>query len=216
MTEFLGAGALYALLALDHIAVGQFMVSRPLVVGPVIGWFWGDPAMGLFAGVIVEFLWVHVIPVGLWPIDTSAVTALAVTWGALSDAGRPGLVVALALAVPFGILIRWGDIWTRRQNSRLIPWVAERVSRGQSGALPLSLVLSLAGWFAKALIIFALLAPSGQAATSWLVSICPRKLVDALDWTGRLLPFLALTAVLNYFLDRSRLHFSWSDRPPKT
>lgn len=215
MDDLLTAGLLYAAISLDHVAVGQFMVSRPLVVGPLLGWFWGDPATGLFAGMIVELLWVHVIPVGIWPIDTSAVAALAVTWASVSPvSGRPGLVAALALAIPAGMAVRSVDIWTRRRNNRFVPWVSERLARGEDSALLKSLLFSLALWFTKAWLLFVVLGALGWAVLGWFLAALPSRLVDAMDWAGRLLPFLVLAVLLDYFLRRGRLSFSWSDKSP--
>ncbi|HRY29342.1 MAG TPA: PTS sugar transporter subunit IIC, partial [Elusimicrobiota bacterium] len=143
MGQILTVAWVYGLLALDHIAVGQFMLSRPLVVGPLLGWCLGNAPLGLLAGASVEMFWVHPIPVGHWPIDPAAVAALSITWCQLSShPGRGTLTLCLLLAIPCGIVVRHLDIWFRRQNSRFIPWVSERLERGNEGALGGAVALS--------------------------------------------------------------------------
>ena len=69
------------LIGLDRTAVGQFMVSQPIVAAPFTGWLLGDPAAGLVIGAALELIWVLDVPVGTFvPADStiSAVFATAV------------------------------------------------------------------------------------------------------------------------------------------
>lgn len=214
--EIAVAAAIYAVLALDHIAFGQFMVSRPLVVGPLLGLYFGDPAMGLLAGAVVELLWVHVIPVGLWPIDSTVVAALAVVWTQLSERpGRGTLVLALAIAVPCGVAVRHADIWFRRQNARFLPWINRAMEAGNEGVLSGAVALSLTLWFAKAWVLFAVLGVAGAWAVDALSGLCPPRLILSLNFAGRVLPLLGFAVVLNYFIERVWVKSPWiHDRSP--
>jgi mannose/fructose/N-acetylgalactosamine-specific phosphotransferase system component IIC len=214
MVEMIAAGALYAALALDHIAVGQFMVSRPLVVGPLLGLYFGDPVLGLLAGAAAELLWVHVIPVGLWPIDSTVVAALAVSWTLSSQQpGRATLVLALALAIPCGVFARHADIWFRRQNARFLPWIGARLAAGDEGVLARAVALSLALWFLKAWALFCALGVAGAWAVDALAALCPPRIMLSLDFAGRVLPLLGFAVVLNYFVERIWVKSPWTHDP---
>lgn len=215
MRELLSAGLIYALLAMDHIAVGQFMLCRPLVVGPLLGLFLGNAPLGLLAGAVTELLWVHVIPVGIWPIDTTSVAALSVTWSLLSiRPGRPAFVLALMLAVPCGVFVRHADIWFRRQNHRFIPWVTRCLEQGHENVLGQAVVLSLLFWFLKAWGLFWAFGILGRILIDKLLLLCSPRTLLALDFAGRVLPLLGFCVVLNYFVSRSRFQFSWIDKSP--
>ena len=58
------AGTLGALLWLDRYQIGQIMISRPIVVGPIIGGALGDIPLGLAVGVLFEVLWLRRPPIG--------------------------------------------------------------------------------------------------------------------------------------------------------
>jgi len=120
-----------ALLALDGTAVGQFMVSRPLVAGTLAGWVLGDPALGLLVGGILELYSIPVFPVGGGEFPEGgppAVVAVAAAWALPGPGG-------VALGTLLGLV--WSRLGTlsiralRRMNETLIPDpAAEAVSPG--------------------------------------------------------------------------------------
>ncbi|MDA0329547.1 MAG: PTS sugar transporter subunit IIC [Gemmatimonadetes bacterium] len=119
--DILRVGALGGLLGLDGTAVGQFMVSRPLVAGVLAGWMLGVPALGGLIGGILEVYLLVSFPTG----------------GARFPEGATATVVAVAAAAPFdgagvvplGVAVGlvWGQIGgasvtaQRHLNSRLVP-----------------------------------------------------------------------------------------------
>jgi mannose/fructose/N-acetylgalactosamine-specific phosphotransferase system component IIC len=199
------AGALYAALALDSIAVGQFMVSRPLVVGPLLGAALGDASLGLAVGMVVELLWINVIPVGVWPIDTAGVAALGVGWAlASAEPGRPALVLALALAIPAGILIRAIDVRFRSAARHVTPWVAKALKEGKEGALSRAVVLGVALTWLKSWTVFVALGAAGLPLLNAVLARCSARMQAALDFSGQILPLVALAVALNHFLSRGK------------
>ena len=133
LNRILVISAVSGLLGLDATAALQVMLSRPLVVGGVIGWMMGDAAMGLTLGSLVEMLWIGGVPVGsLVPPDgTQAATFAAVAVihlraaspypGATEAAGTLAVVAAVAV----GGLGARAEIVQRRVMSGLSRW-AER------------------------------------------------------------------------------------------
>ena len=83
-------------ISLDFTACGPFMVSQPLVCGPVFGWLVGQTAVGVIIGGIVQLLWMDLSPIGVSiPYDATATTILAVYWANLPvlHAGVTGTVL---------------------------------------------------------------------------------------------------------------------------
>lgn len=70
-----------ALLSLDETTVGQFMFSRPIVTGPLVGWLCGQPGIGLEMGALIELIWINDLPVGAHlPIDLTMLSGISVAF----------------------------------------------------------------------------------------------------------------------------------------
>ena len=109
------------LLGLDGTSVGQFMISRPIVAGALVGWVVGEAALGVTIGAVLELYLIVSLPAGgaRFPEGATA-TAVAVA----SAAGATG-AGALPLAVAVGLV--WGQLGgatitaLRHVNSWLAP-----------------------------------------------------------------------------------------------
>jgi mannose/fructose/N-acetylgalactosamine-specific phosphotransferase system component IIC len=141
------AGALWraafwaGLISLDITGFGPWMVSQPLVAGPIFGWLMGQVKVGVVIGGITQLLWMDVTPVGVGiPFDTNAVTLLAVYWACLHPACPvPMMMLVLIAAVPFGYVFCWMDTYSRRLNT----WGARRLEAAPDAYLPLALELGI-------------------------------------------------------------------------
>ncbi|MFC1725824.1 PTS sugar transporter subunit IIC, partial [candidate division KSB1 bacterium] len=51
-------------MALDTTPFFQSMISQPLVVCSFFGFIWGDIYTGALLGVILELIWLKLIPIG--------------------------------------------------------------------------------------------------------------------------------------------------------
>lgn len=144
--DILRLSALGGLLGLDGTAVGQFMVSRPLVAGLLAGWMAGNPAQGALVGVILELYLLVSVPSGgaRFP-EASTATVVAVACAVPFEASG-----AVPLAVAGGLV--WGQVGggtvnlQRHLNARLVPQPGDddpsvrRISRGHLLAILLDLL----------------------------------------------------------------------------
>lgn len=96
------------------------MISRPIVAGPLAGLLLGDPQAGMTAGVLLEILSLHQLPIGAnrhWDTGPAAVSAAAAMTLSVG-------VVGLVIAVGFGVWVGWAGSWTvhalRWVNARLV------------------------------------------------------------------------------------------------
>lgn len=119
--EIVQVSLLGGLLALDGTSVGQFMFSRPLVAGVLVGWLLGDPMGGVVVGTILELYLLVSFPTGgsRFPEGATA-TVVAVAASSVVDATG-----AIPIAVAVGLV--WGQIagvsvsFMRKLNSRIVP-----------------------------------------------------------------------------------------------
>ncbi|OGR47251.1 MAG: hypothetical protein A2X40_06495 [Elusimicrobia bacterium GWC2_65_9] len=99
--DALGAAAL-AVLELEAASVGPFLLSRPFVVGPLVGAFFGHPLLGGGLGVAIEAVTIEELPLG-GRLDLSAPVAAGVA--AWLAAGPEALAVEAAF--PVGLASGW-------------------------------------------------------------------------------------------------------------
>jgi PTS system mannose-specific IID component len=103
-----------ALLETDGVLVGQWLISRPLFVGPLLGLLCGKLAIGISLGILFELFTLDVSPVGaVMPLNGTVAAGTSVLLSAGPD------TVPLALAFPVGLLLSVGH---RRLESRLREW----------------------------------------------------------------------------------------------
>lgn len=119
--DMLRLSALGGLLGLDGTSVGQFMVSRPLVVGFLAGLVAGEPLRGTVVGMMLELYLLVSVPSGgaRFP-EASTATVVAVACAVPFEGAG-----ALPLAVAVGLV--WGQVGgttidlQRNLNARLAP-----------------------------------------------------------------------------------------------
>ncbi len=125
LLKWLWISFLGALISLDNVAVGQFMISRPICCGPIIGWILGDIKTGLMIGTLLEILWITPIPVGacvLPDIETSCivVTAMAVEIAKTGQIEKlPLMGLAICISLPVAQIGYHGGVIVRRINNRI-------------------------------------------------------------------------------------------------
>lgn len=156
-TAFIGS-----LLCLDVAAVGQFMFSRPVVAGSLIGWLLGNIEIGLLTGILVELLWINVIPIGASiPPDATIVTILTAYWvfpfDRASDVG-----MALSLAIPAGIAFKKSDLAMRKRFALWNRKIEEKISSKKDPGFLSVIFCSILLTFLKSFLFLTLLLPLGK------------------------------------------------------
>ncbi|MDO8734559.1 MAG: PTS sugar transporter subunit IIC [Elusimicrobiota bacterium] len=118
------------LISLDSTVFGQFMISRPIVAGPVIGWLCGDVKTGLLIGAMIELLWIGVVPVGVGvPLDSAIVCIVATALAA--NKVQDAAAIAIIFSVPLGIIFKRLDIAHRKWNRVFLPVIENGIKSGR-------------------------------------------------------------------------------------
>ncbi|MDT8441256.1 MAG: PTS sugar transporter subunit IIC [Desulfuromonadales bacterium] len=123
--EYLLAALISAVASADRVAFAQLMVSRPIVVAPLIGLVFGEPMVGLQVGLLLELLWLGRLPVGaaIPPDDTQIAIGATVAVMILGDLtglhGMPLVLLTVLTAIPFGKCGQLFDRLAREANGRL-------------------------------------------------------------------------------------------------
>ncbi|TBR23176.1 hypothetical protein EPO15_06610 [bacterium] len=184
-----------AVLEADTVLVGQWLVSRPLVVGPLVGWLAGDPVLGAGLGALVEVFCLEELPVGsVMPPNGAVAAATAV----LLSAGPSGIPPALSLPVGLALGALHG-----RVEARVRSWRAALTARALEAVVTEGVVPWRRLWArsvgvhlaATALFVYAavaLLGPTLDRALTWL----PGSVSPGLERVWQAAPFLALGSLL--------------------
>lgn len=190
-------------ISLDFIGFGPIMISQPIVCGPIFGWMLGHVAIGLLVGVIVQFIWMDVTAVGVGiPYDATATTLLAVYWASSpTHASLSQIVLAVILAVPFGLIFRWIDHWARRLNTRIIRGIDGVSDKHLSAALKAGIGLGLLGIFVRYFVCYAAALWLGKWIWT-LIAYQPRltRVDQGLTMAAILLPMAGLGVCLELML----------------
>jgi mannose/fructose/N-acetylgalactosamine-specific phosphotransferase system component IIC len=181
MTEWQWASlvALGAVVFLDQWPAVQAMVSRPIVVGPLVGWVLGAPADGVLWGAAFETMLLAIQPVGAARYPDAALAGLLGTAAAIVGTESGVYPAAWAVAVAAGA--GWaGDVvgrLQRRWNARTAAAVRERVAEGSLAAPGRGIAVALARGAALGAL---------QTAVGVGIVIAGSRLLADSPWAGRL------------------------------
>lgn len=155
--EFLFVALVASVVQLDVLVFGQFMIHRPVVVGPIIGWLLGIPQYGLLIGIISELIYISVIPVGIKvPPDATVSTVFTVmsyklTGGCLSTSILIGIII--------GILYKQLDLFTRSISSMVLGWVDTAKDEVLIRRINLLVVYGIVTTYIKTLLFYLIMFP---------------------------------------------------------
>jgi len=188
-----------AVIGLDRTAVGQCMVSQPIVAGPLTGWMLGDPAAGIIIGAVLELIWVLDMPVGTFvPADAtiSAVSATAIAvMGGAGGAPLPLIGFCILLTVTMVPVTMKADSIVRHWNSRLTDAVMAASGEDAGRALVRAHLTGLSAFYVKSVLLYLVFLPLGVAAV-YLFKQLPENVHRAMSLFVKLLPLLGIALVV--------------------
>lgn len=200
--------AVAAFISLDVTACWQIMISRPLVIGPLIGWMCGDFTHGLIIGAILEIIWINTLPLGASiPVDVTATAVVTVAsaifikqwWNGSSDAAT---VLSIAYAVPLGTIIKKIDIFVRRFNNKLVYHADTAAKAGRLGKIEAIVLLAIALIFVKYFLFYFIAIYSGIHVLHLIINYLPPVVLAGLPQVQVLLIALGLATALDTFKPR--------------
>lgn len=201
-TEIILISICGSLLCLDRVFI-QAMISRPVVIAPLIGLFLNNLYAGLIIGALIELIWIDRLQIGTYipPNDSiAAVVATSVTAMVGSNLGRvPPELIALSvlLAIPCGMMVKQIDTMIIKSNNVLSDKALEDAQEGNVKAIErknyLGLIRVFSFYAAFLLIIQAIFIPS----VIWAYPKFNQTLLTALSFTYYFLPLLGIAVAIN-------------------
>lgn len=186
------------IIGLDRTAVGQCMISQPIVVGPLTGWILGDPIAGIVIGAVLELIWVLDMPVGTFvPADATISTVSATAIAALGNTGGaplPLIGFSILLTVAMAPATMKADDIIRHWNSRLADAVMTGPGTDSGRALVRAHLFGLLVFFLKSFVLYLVFLPAGVVAVSVFRQL-PENVHLAMSLFVKLLPLLGMALV---------------------
>ena len=192
---------LAAVLELDATSAGQWMVSRPLALGGLLGWLGGDAPTGFMLGGLIELLLLAELPVGgAVPLNGTIACAVAV---AAALPPRPQEAAwSLALGLAAGWAFRPFEIRLRAVRSRFVDQEEKRVREGEAPRFPRTIAASLTMEVAVVFVFLAVAVPAAKLLGGWWWQWEPLRQGARFAWKGA--PALALIGAVHVLNPRSR------------
>ncbi len=194
-----GVALVGGVIGLDRTAVGQFMISQPLVVGPLTGWLLGDPITGTVIGAVLELLWVLDMPVGSFvPADATigavSATAIAVL-GSTVRATLPVIGFSILLTTAMAPITMKANSIIRHWNSRLADTVVTGPGPDAGRSLAVAHLWGIPVFFMKSFVLYLVFIPLGIVAV-FVFGHLPDKVHQAMSLFVKLLPLVGVALVM--------------------
>lgn len=163
---------LIGFLGLDTTVAFQVLISQPLFSCTILGWLYGDLALGIEIGLMMQLLWLNIIPAGatIFPegnIGSMVTGAIVLQYQPLEI---PNLVFSTGFAV--GILVSYVGAYVtvidRKFNGYILELTLRAVRKGRFSKITWLDMLSILIYFLlMSLLAFAALTLAGWAMP-WL------------------------------------------------
>ncbi len=196
----LGIAFAGGILGLDRTAAGQFMISQPIVAGPLTGWLLGDLTAGIVIGATLELIWVLDLPIGTFVPANATVEAVSAT--AIAALGSPGgaslpiIGFSIVLTTALVPITMKADGLVRHWNSGLAD-AALAASGGQERAVLARIQYAGLGlFFLKSFVLYLLFIPIGIAGVIAFGQL-PDLFHRAFSLFVKLLPFVGVALVVS-------------------
>ena len=179
------------------------MISRPIIIAPIIGLILNNPYAGLIIGAMIEMFWIDRIPIGIYiPPNDSLVavlaTSVAILAGQKLGSVSPELIAfSILLFIPFGILAKQMDIMIIKSNDILSDQALEDAKksniRGIEQKTYLGLIKVLSFYIIYLLILQAIFIP----AVIWVYPKLTSTIIKMLTMIYYFLPLLGIAVAIN-------------------
>ncbi|MDD5344851.1 MAG: PTS sugar transporter subunit IIC [Smithella sp.] len=191
-----------SLLCLDRVFV-QAMISRPVIIAPLIGLLLHDPYAGLIIGAFVELIWIDRIPIGTYipPNDSLAAvvaTSIALIAGSRLGGASPELIaLCILIAIPCGNLAKQMDVQIIKSNDSLSDKALEDAKENNIRAIEQKTYRGLI----KVFLLYALFLLAVQAifvpSVIWVYPKLNSTTIKTLSLTYYFLPLLGIAVAIN-------------------
>lgn len=202
LIEIIIISLLGSLLCLDRVFI-QAMISRPVIIAPVIGLFFDNIYAGLMIGAIIELIWIDRLPIGTYIPPNDSITAVVATSIALLAGSKSGgvspelIALAVLLAIPFGALAKQMDIMIIKSNDALSDKALQDAASNNIRGIEAKKYLGLLKVFLSYAVFLLIVQTLLVSFVAWIFPRLNETLLVALSFTYYFLPLLGIAVAMN-------------------
>lgn len=191
-----------SLLCLDRVFI-QAMISRPVVIAPLIGLFFNNLYAGLIIGAIVELIWIDRLPLGTYIPPNDSIAAVMATSIAVIAGPRLGststqlIALAVLLAIPCGALAKQMDVMIIHSNDSLSDKALEDAKDNNIAAIEKKNYLGLIRVFLSYAVFLFVAQMVFVPLVVWIYPKFNQTMLTALSFTYYFLPLLGIAVAIN-------------------
>ncbi len=193
--------AFLALLELDTTYLGQFLFSRPIVVGSIAGYLTGDFFLGIQLGIFTELIYLDFIPIGgIVPPSGAVSVSVAVL---MAHYFRMDVYFAFFTGIVCGIFFGIIEKQIRKLRSRLLPFVERQIIENKQSAgsfMIESLIFEYLAVFAFLLVATTILGP----AFGFINAYIPENLHIAFKFSYFVVPWVGFAILFISFSSKPK------------
>lgn len=201
MLELIVYCAVIAFMELDTTYLGQVLISRPVVVGSLLGFITGDFFLGLQIGIFTELIYLDFMPIGgVVPPSGAVSTGVAIL---MAHFFLMDIYFAFFVGIVSGIMFSFIEKHMRRYRARLLPSLEKEIVEGKvtSGNVLLqSLTLQYLVVFTFLILTLTILGPGFNAISADI----PEKLHIAFKFSYFVVPWVGLSVLFISFSSKPK------------
>jgi PTS system mannose-specific IIC component len=190
------------LICLDRIFI-QAMISRPIVIAPLIGLLLNNLYAGLIIGAFVELIWIDRIPVGTYIPPNDSIVAVVATSTAVIAGQRLGgeftqlTALSILMAIPCGILAKKVDILFIKSNDILSDQALEDAKKSNIRAIEKKVYSGLIKVFLFDVFYLLVVQTIFITMVIWVYPKLPATIISTLSFMYYFLPLLGIAVAVN-------------------
>jgi PTS system mannose-specific IIC component len=179
------------------------MISRPVIIAPLIGLFFNNIYAGLIIGAIIELIWIDRLPIGTYIPPNDSITAVVATSIALLAGSKSGgvspelIALAVLLAIPFGALAKQMDTMIIKSNDALSDQALQDAASNNIRGIERKNYLGLLKVFLSYAVFLLIVQSLLVSLVVWIFPQLNETLLVALSFTYYFLPLVGIAVALN-------------------
>jgi len=191
-----------SLFCLDRVFI-QTMISRPVVIAPLVGLLLHNPYAGLIIGALIELIWIDRLPIGTYipPNDSiaavSAIAIAAIAGPKLGGATPEIIALSVLIAIPCGLIAKQVDVLIIKSNDILSDRALIDAKENNIRAIEQKNYLGLMKVFSSYFLLLLAFQAVFIPLVIWIYPKLNHAAVTALSFTYYFLPLLGIAVAIN-------------------
>ena len=206
LNEILIISIIAGIISIDVRTIGGTMISRPLVIAPLVGILLNDLKVGFIIATFLELIWIGLPPIGAYlPVETLPIavvsTALSIILKNKIQVNILNIIVfCIIVSIPLGFISKWLEYHIRTFNSYLSLKVSKEVDKGNINFIPLTQYFNICVSFLKGFIICLLPILFGEILLIKIFNSLPIQMKEGILFSSWFIPALGFAVVIEIFI----------------